>query len=567
MLRSYHTHTLLLFAALAVANPETEPESYRSRMKRVTREQRIYANHRLAEDLTKALNALAQCYYTMKGRPETPNVWVYDTEGYKGAFDQWAEFERKKGVLAQELAREGGAAAAKQILSQLLDALDVIVAQEETMKDARPLFTFVIYDQEPAIRRYGAYQRRDVLVAALSQLSDAEGFAALLKEGWARACAWDRRRRSDLARVALLDALALTGNEGARPLLEEVAAGNDPRLRIAALEALALLAKEPEEIAPRLSGVARTDPCYAVRATALDLLATAARAPAVVPELAGALTGARGASERARIRRALASIVGMDLGEEPAPWQEWLEAKAQGREFKRDEMRLTTTTSGAAFDRPLLLLECTYIECVPADIDLAAKKDWFDWLGMAVENRTFLTQWDVQKRDAKELLEGLPEKAPFNFLVMRDICKVVPFEKDGMARAKTRTKRAACKFLDEAKPGIARTKVGNTTRYFCGWCSPSEGLWASYRQAGLDPWGTSLPDEPLADTILYSGEGVPALGPIIDIDAVIDDIRRLDRFFRIPIHCVRVGNTEGSEETMKGIATATRGSYRWLKKP
>lgn len=557
---------LLLIVPLAVGQ-DGRPESYRTGLKRIAREQHRYATRELSEELTKALNTLNECYYDMHGKPEAPNVWVYDISGYKKVFDQWADFERRKGVLAQGLAATGGADAVKQIVSQLLDALDTVAAQEEIMKEARPKFAFVVYDQEPAILRYGAYQQRDALVAALGQVRDAEALAFLRKDGWVQTCAWDKRRRSDLARVALLDALALAGDEAARPLLDEVAAGDKPRLRIAALEALARLAKKPEEIAPRLAEVARKDKCRAVRAAALDLLATAARDPAVVPALADALGEKPGASERARLRRALTAIVGTDLGPEPTLWREWLEARAQGREFKPDEKRLTTTASGVTFDHPLLLLECTYIESVPCDIDLAAKKDWFAWFGMSVESRTFPTQWDVQKRDAKKLLGELPEDAPFNLLVMRGICEVVPFEEDGMAEMKPRTKRDAEEFLDEIRPGVASAKSGRRTKYFAAWCSPSEGLWASYRQAGLDPWGTRLPDEPLADAILYKGEGAPALGPIIHVEAVIDDVRRLHRFFRIPIYCVRLGNTEGAEETMKGIAEATGATYRWCNKP
>jgi hypothetical protein len=95
----------------------------------------------------------------------------------------------------------------------------------------------------------------------------------------------------------------------------------------------------------------------------------------------------------------------------------------------------------------------------------------------------------------------------------------------------------------------------------------TQALWASYRHAGLEPLGTGVPDDAATDAIFLWADGVPAVGPIIHVEAVIDDIRRLHRFFRIPIHCVRVGNTEGAEETMKGIAEATGGTYVWCKKP
>lgn len=559
--------TLLLILPGAAAQ-DGWPEAYRTGLKRIAREQQRYEAKSLGNDLTAALNQLSETYFSMRGRPENPNVVWYDLAGYKKVFDQWAEFERQKGAVAQVLAAAGGADAPKQIVNQLLDALDVIVAQEEIMKEARPQFVAYIYDQEPAIRRYGAYQHLDALVAALGKLRDAEGLAALRKEGWADACAWDKRRRSDLARIALLDSLALAGDGDARPLLEDIAAGDKPRLRIAALEALARLAKKPEEIAPRLADVAKNDKCYAVRAAALDLLATAARDPAVVPALADALGEKRGTSERVRFQRALTAIVGTDLGREPALWREWFEARSQGREFKPDEARRTTAASGAPFDRPVLLLECTYIECMPCDIDLAVKRNWLEWFGMSADNRSFLTQWDVQKRDAKKLLKALPEDARFNLVAMRGICEVAHFEEEGVVEAKPRAKRDAEEWLDELKPGVAHTSSrGKRKFYFSAWCSPSEGLWAAYREAGLDPFNPKLPDEPLADTILYWGDGVPALGPIIHIEAVIDDIRRLHRFFRIPVHCVRLGNTEGAEETMKGIATATGGSYAWMKKP
>jgi hypothetical protein len=86
--------------------------------------------------------------------------------------------------------------------------------------------------------------------------------------------------------------------------------------------------------------------------------------------------------------------------------------------------------------------------------------------------------------------------------------------------------------------------------------------------AGVDPFGTELPDRPVADTFFLLSDGVPSGGEIMYGPALVDEVRRQYRFIRIPIHTIRIDDyKDTAEEVMKGIADVTGGTYVWRKKP
>ncbi len=562
---------LLLGASPAGAAPPAPAaalKTYKKEMSRILLQERRYETKDMKRDLREAYAAYIKPWLD-RGKPNAPKEIEYDFSGYRWVYKTWWGFALAKGEAAKKLAAAGGTEAAKRLLAALLRALDEVVKEDRALAQSRPV-AFSMHDQVPAIRRYAALTYRDALVSALGSLKDGAALSWLLGKGLESVAKWQRSRRSDLARIALLDALARTGAAAVKPLLVSAAESASRRLRIVGLEGLARLPEERRALRERLTGALLTDPCFAVRVAALEALSRTAAGPAAVPARARALeTEIQGENGilRTHLRNALRKIVGRDLGDAPESWLAWYRKheKAirdgtwqkggdEGGTVKDERETVSFYDIRTISKRILALIDASDTLIIPVDIELAKTKNFFEWNALAKKDRNYVSQYDLLKRETLGMVEKLRPGSRFNLLLMNGSNQLTPFCKQGMAAAGARAKKEVAAFLDHVVVG--------------GWAPQIEGLLEASRMAGTDPWGGEPPDAPAVDTIFLLSDGVPSGGPIVYGPAIVDDVRRRHRFLRIVIHTIRIGDfKDTAEEVMKGIAEATGGKYTWRKKP
>ena len=88
------------------------------------------------------------------------------------------------------------------------------------------------------------------------------------------------------------------------------------------------------------------------------------------------------------------------------------------------------------------------------------------------------------------------------------------------------------------------------------------------RIGGLDPASEVDFKSPQLDTIYLWNRGLPRGGRYMSAAAVVSAFKRLNRFRRVVVHTIRVGDAkEVAEQLMKGIADVSGGTYVWVKKP
>ena len=553
---------LLVPVALATAGGESEADAkqawktYKKSMRELTSRQRAYERKELGRALRDSLQKLKANWQTMVGRPDSPNEFVFVMEGFDEVYSAWASKESRKASFAYGLVPVGGEPVAKEIVKQILCAVKTIVAQDKLLETSKPRHFVLVHEQKPGVLRHGAYSLLDGLVCVLGELRDEKALEYILTSGMKKAAAFDKRSRRDLARIALIDALGLTGNEQVVPFLHAAAKSEEPRIRIAALEALAQVAKDSDDFVEAI----RSDRCYAVRLAALELMQFSVER---MPVLIDAYAKAKGL-ERSHLRSALGGIVGRDLGPPADNWRSWYEANKERptRPCKRPNARTVAAEDAAVLSgirssgsQIYLILDAGYFGTTPADLKLARSQQFNHWSKMPAVDRDYVTQWQLERREVTAFLESLQEGMGINILTIDRVCGFTPFDKKKMVRITDSSKRRVLAHVADIKPRA------------WSWAPAIQAIWRAYEQGGADPWGTEVPDEPGVDTIYLVGDSVPGAGHLIHLEAVIDDVKRHHRFYRIPIHCVRVGYTEKSGETMKRIAQATGGKYVWHQKP
>jgi hypothetical protein len=71
-----------------------------------------------------------------------------------------------------------------------------------------------------------------------------------------------------------------------------------------------------------------------------------------------------------------------------------------------------------------------------------------------------------------------------------------------------------------------------------------------------------------ADTIFLWDSGGPEGGRYMTPESAVAAFKRFNRFRRLVVHAIRIGDEgEPSETLMKGLAEASGGVYLWAKKP
>ena len=493
-----------------------------------------------------------------RDKPDLPanKEAVYNYKDIAALYTEYEQLANRRDVADQEFAGSDDARAAAMLLAALMADAKKIDRIAADLHDAKPDYGRYTYNQDAGVRLFGLRTVHANRVVSMGKATGAVEY--LTGEGWKRASKADGRK-SILRRVAVIDALGASGDEAAIPFLTERSAEErDASIRLAATEALTGFGTKSEKaLVARLedeSGAVR-------RALLLRWTRPKLAHPAWFGPTLERTANARGV-ERDLCVRVLGTISKQTFGHDYARWREWheeYEDELKSGKFDPKNVEIVEASpkpdpdAASFYAIPLsatgavFVIEASQQIAMPADVDVQRTK-WRDlWRGTR-------NSWEKEHEAHQTIVSRQLERAaesfdpefrwgvvtlfgPFTYKAEGDKRFLKP-DKKGM--------RAALKLIDRASER--------------GWCSPYQGLRVAAEMGGKE--------RDRADTIVLWGTGDPAGGRFMCARAAASAWTHFNRFRRLRIHTVRIGNRkEEAEAFMSAIAKASGGTYLWAKKP
>jgi hypothetical protein len=557
---------LLLAGATATAGPEDAVTDFRSQVHRAAvLEARFWKEFQ--NRYMDAMRALIAPTEKVKGDPKAPTDAVEDFTAFRALYAEFVKIASVPGEAARELAKSGHEKALPTVFAAVLaTAAEVDGVEIELAGPPNPLPNG-IFDLRPGVRRHGLAARETLLRAALAVCPGAREF--LESDGWDKATKADGRASFE-RRVAVLDALRLAADPASRTFLEERIEERSSSLRIAALEALASLGRDATPAMLRLLD----DPAPPVRFALLEIIPIRLREDARwVSPLHGLYEKSRG-RQRADALAALEAVSRRSLGDDPTRWQAWLaehklvlEAGGPIPEPPADEgasrpkpadlvsfYGISAPTIGAVF----VLDSSRALEC-PADVEFFRTRQEYGWWSSRPNT------WQVDHPDLRttlsqgiqRMLEAAPAELAFSLVAIPSgvggLTGLGTYDATPLQRVTPATIKAAETFIAEMS-GRGASEVWS-------------GLLGAMEVAGLDP-APGAHDFPraAADTAFLFHRGAPLYGRAITSEAVVGAFLRHNRFRRLRVHAIRIGDErDEAERTMRELAEGSGGTYLWAR--
>lgn len=244
----------------------------------------------------------------------------------------------------------------------------------------------------------------------------------------------------------------------------------DPRMAIAALEALAEQPEPPTEAMVLLLD----HPAWTVRVRTAQLLQEL-RDEQSVPHLVDALVRA-GGRERSTLGAALRSLTGQNFDADPAVWKRWIQDGSKQAEGEAER------PSGAhLYGLPIESERVLFL------IDVSGSMT--ETFRAATEDAPAVSRLESAKQELQRLIGGLSPATHFNVIAFSTA--VIPW-KDGLRPADDDAKASVREWID------GWSAAGNT----CMWGALRE----AFRQADHAPRGGNVP---ALDTIVLLSDGEP----------------------------------------------------------
>ncbi|MHC5038488.1 MAG: hypothetical protein ACYTHM_14340, partial [Planctomycetota bacterium] len=378
-----------------------------------------------------------------------------------------------------------------------------------------------LYDQKPVAKRIGLERCLQGLTEALAKIRDPEACAWLLDNGWRRAAGADQLMGGAENRIALVDAASRIPGAGAFAFVRERCFHKDTCVRIAALEGLGRHWKEREgAIFETLSKVLREENPSCVTIPALKVLEKGrpGKAMAVLTEfLKDRMERENGGILREHVRRVVKKVHGDgtfgNLSETSGP---------------RD---VTFYGIPTASRKIIFLINLAYT--------------------LRKKVQPSRSRLDVLKEEIAGALRTMDAGVEFNLILYGPQLKacfpaLVPATKENKSKAL------------EMFAGIER-EFGES------YVSHDKGICEAYRMAGMDPAATRFEGQ-TADTVYLLTDGSIFGGTYMTPEAMVDAVKRLNRFRNMAIHTIQIGDFGPESETLvRGLAKATGGNHIWRK--
>ena len=550
---------LLLMAAVAATAPDAH-RTWRKQSQRLDKlEKQFWKDYQ--RRFSEALITFDQPFKNWESRKSDEKEVVNDFSDIRRLYEEYVGLQRARGKTAAEYAASGHARAGPTLKKELFETIKAAGKAEEELRDARPI-RYYTFSQRPGILRHGLAVRQQELMAALAKVP---GYAPeLMDKGLQEAAKRDRKGATQHS-VAVIDTLGMSGDPAVKPALEQALQSKVSSLRIAALEALARFG---EDALPSLLPLLE-DRGAAVRLATVEALRGIGSAKAT-PALASRLADARGVL-RAELVKTLEQLTAQKFGAAPDAWKEWYEAyqedieagrfdikEVEVQEAERVDVRdqLSFYGVGSPSRNAIFVIDGSWVLSVPASVKKLAERYIRTWRGAPPSwMKGTPTQKQVLLRELNKTLANMHTDARFGLTLLHADFKI---ESLGVKKLLRPTKRDVARVQKRLK----------SQRANIGWCSQYQGLREALRLCGLDPEQDGDFGEPDADAIYLWNPGAPGGGRYMLPEAVVDAFARLNRFRRVRVYAIRIGNNkEDGELLMKGLAERSGGSYLWSSEP
>ena len=551
---------LLLLAAVAATAPDAH-RVWRKQSQRLDKlEKQFWKDYQ--RRFSEALITFDQPFNDVYARKSDEKEVVNDFSDIRRLYEEYVGLQKARGKIAAEYATSGHARAGPTLKKELFETIKAAGKAEEELRHARPM-RYYTFSQRPGILRHGLAVRQQELMAALAKVP---GYAPeLMDKGLQEAAKRDLRGATQNS-VALIDTLGMSGDPAVKPTLEQALQSKVSSLRIAALEALARFG---EEALPSLLPLLE-DRSAAVRLATVEALRGIGSAKAT-PALASRLADARGVL-RAELVKTLEQLTAQKFGAAPDAWKEWYEAYQEDIEAGRFDIKEVEVQEAERVDVPdelsfygvgspsrnaIFVIDGSWVLSVPASVKKLKERYIRNWRGASPAwKKETPSHKQVLLRELNKTLASMHTDAGFALTLLH-------------ADFKIESLGAAKKLLRPTKRDVAKVqKRIKSQRANRGWCSQYQGLREALRLCGLDPEQDGDFGEPDADAIYLWNPGAPGGGRYMLPEPVVDAFARLNRFRRVRVYAIRIGNNkEDGERLMKGLAERSGGSYLWSSEP
>ena len=354
---------------------------------------------------------------------------------------------------------------------------------------------------------------------------------------------------------AMLAAAAIRDFDAQKTMRASLLDGN-PKLRIAACDALRTLGKDANAICVPLLVKCLEHGDWQVRVAACEALAVLGDV-----EAASAMV-LRMPTETARVfdalRSALKALTGEDLGPKPENWRAWWEREAARARERKGFLPPTTGKPGAPREDPHYApVRPTYhgVEMWSARIgfvlDTSRSTNRLFTLPQDVADRVLggRTKTTIQEACSAEIawtLRQFDERTRFTVWVFDD--DVLRWGSGLVPATRTNADSAA---------GWVRGRTPDGETDFHG------ALCAALGFDEANPWTPSLGSGP--DTITFLTDGTPTTGEITDADLLGAWFAEANRCPRVRTHTVAFGSLGVDEPLLRSMAASSGGEFRQVR--
>ncbi|MFQ5749097.1 MAG: HEAT repeat domain-containing protein [Planctomycetota bacterium] len=371
-------------------------------------------------------------------------------------------------------------------------------------------------------------------------------------------------------RVWAATAAARLKDAEALPALAEMAREDDNDLvRVAAVDALGALGKGREEAAGPPLVAALNDPALEVQ-TAACLALHKVRVKEAVPVLIDLLENGKGRILE-QVYPALIAVTDLQFVDDPALWRRWWakagdsyrvpteaeiakrrvarrKANAQYRPSQSEAsfMGIDTTSTRVVF----------IIDVSGSMQDYVVNRDGFKQRGF-----TRFGKLDIVKEELLRTVQNLDTSVSFNILSFAT--KVRPWKKR-LVQANALNRRSAAAWVRKLKPIGGSSARGLASAGLSGSSGLEEGRTNTYAAllAGLGVTGGEDPAAKVKsdlDTVFFLSDGRPSVGELVDPDDILEAITGLNRFRRVTLHTIAIG--EFQKDFMTDLARQNGGMF------
>ncbi len=336
-----------------------------------------------------------------------------------------------------------------------------------------------------------------------------------------------RKGKNDLEyRIRALDAIASSGTAAAVKLIGKLARGRDANMRAVAMGSLGLMLKQPAAVGLLIAGL--KDDEAGVRAGALRAM-TGARDKRVIGPLIEFMDTDKEHRLKVDALTLLVKLTGNNMGLVAADWRNWWELAGPRFEFPKKGEKAVTSVK--AYDLSYFGIEISSRR-LSFVVDMSGSMRQTVSVRSKKGNKS-VPKIEVLKGELESTIRKLPGDSQINIITFDATYRAWQKKLQPLARS---GREKAIKF-------VRKINTGGGTNVF-------------------DTLEHALQDKRV-NTIYLLTDGNPTRGRLTDPDAIVREVRVLNRLRSVTIHCIAFGE---DSDLLQRLAAQNGGKYRFINK-